>query len=266
MKKTTNQRKWTNRILKALEDNGFHPKDVQMGNGYFIFEHGEDMVVHFHIKECKGWKFGIWWNIDGDFQYDFFAQYERDIDKFKPTASTFVREDVSGDSPEDSIMWSGILKMVTFIHRHPYRAWKADQIFHDKIWELDDLGGAFFEFVGRWWTDSFRLPRVYEKMRKRYLRIVEDVCKEVLQDYKIVDENKDGWTCSPRYMITSKKGFKDSYTSKGNYAIPYTYVEHNPRLLRRWKRYERKMDRVNRKLWISDIWLRDLTVFVKGGK
>ncbi len=64
-------------------------------NGYFIFEFGEDSVIHFKVKEVKGWLFGIWFNreYDGEEPKDqLFWQYERDIDKFKPSASVFLIE------------------------------------------------------------------------------------------------------------------------------------------------------------------------------
>ena len=78
---------------KVLVKKGLHAKDVRWLDGYFIFEMGEDAVVHFRIKELKGWLFGIWFgqNIDPENYIDrLFWQYEKDIDKFKPTRSHFV--------------------------------------------------------------------------------------------------------------------------------------------------------------------------------
>lgn len=95
---------------KYYKDDGlsFTPIDVEYGDGYFIFVHGTNTVVSFHLKEAPGWLFGIWWNpieknpdrIKGEpAEYDnerihcsFFAQYEEEIDKFKPSNSTFVAE------------------------------------------------------------------------------------------------------------------------------------------------------------------------------
>ena len=31
-----------------------------MGDGYFIFDHGENAVMHFKLKEAPQWKFGVW--------------------------------------------------------------------------------------------------------------------------------------------------------------------------------------------------------------
>ena len=38
-------------------------EDIEYLDGYFIFGFGTNSVVHFHIKECPGWKFGIWWGM-----------------------------------------------------------------------------------------------------------------------------------------------------------------------------------------------------------
>ena len=40
-------------------------EDIEYLDGYFIFGFGTNSVVHFHIKECPGWKFGIWWGTRG---------------------------------------------------------------------------------------------------------------------------------------------------------------------------------------------------------
>ena len=55
----------------------------------YLVEDDEMAIVHFHIKECVGWKFGIWWYKSNKEVYrgDFFAQYEELKDKFKPSRS-----------------------------------------------------------------------------------------------------------------------------------------------------------------------------------
>jgi len=68
------------------------PKDVEYGNGYFIFAHGDNSVITFRIEEIPGWLFGIWLyppkdDEDGAISLDFFSQYEDAIDKFKPSRS-----------------------------------------------------------------------------------------------------------------------------------------------------------------------------------
>jgi hypothetical protein len=75
----------------GIEAISFTPYDIQT-----LSEDND--VVHFRVQEAPGWLFGIWYNIDlrehhdigviVDLHCSFFAQYERLIDKFKPSRST----------------------------------------------------------------------------------------------------------------------------------------------------------------------------------
>lgn len=245
----TKQRRWTkNIIFKHLEKNGFHPVDVQFGNGYFIFEHGKDMVVHFHVKELKGWKFGIWWNLDGDQEFDFFTQYERDIDKFKPTASTLVVENADTDD------WDlkKLTRICRFIKRHPYRAWKLDQTWTSKIWEWGDLDDAFVEFYKAKW-EEWRFNHVHERMRKRYLKLLNSICFICLENYEIVDGNIDGWVSSPRYDILCD-GFTDEEVEGGRHYGMILEDEVEDWLMKKIRRYNKKMEKYEKRWWrFSDI-------------
>ena len=81
------------------EEFGYDVHNVEYGNGYFIFERGENSVVHFNIKQAPKFKFAIWFDYPqnekqfyGEWQV--FAQVEENIDKFKPSRSPLlVKED-----------------------------------------------------------------------------------------------------------------------------------------------------------------------------
>ena len=90
--------------LKEETKLDLHFEDVEYLDGYFIFGYGTNSVVHFHLKEAPGWLFGIWWSpvptaetkdaekkeyFTNRLDCDFFFQFEKEIDKFKPSASTF---------------------------------------------------------------------------------------------------------------------------------------------------------------------------------
>ena len=86
------------KIKEIANSKGFHFHEEEWGSGYFIMEFGEDTVVHFRVKECRGWLFGIWFK---DYEtkgrhFEMFGQPLNAIDKFKPTASYFCY-----DSSED---------------------------------------------------------------------------------------------------------------------------------------------------------------------
>ena len=101
-------------MLNKINSFGFKPYKVEYGNGYFVFDMGEDSVIHFRLKGVwKHWKFGMWINaknLDENYRKEtfdmyskevkgakykaedykvvqVFCQYDHNIDKFKPTAS-----------------------------------------------------------------------------------------------------------------------------------------------------------------------------------
>jgi hypothetical protein len=78
-------------LFKELEDNGFHVTNVEVGNGYFLFDLGQNSVVHFNIKEIPYWKFGFWIQKDDEkkeYTIEFFGEKIDWIDKFKPSRCT----------------------------------------------------------------------------------------------------------------------------------------------------------------------------------
>lgn len=90
-------------IFGKMKEFGFEPYDISYGNGYFIFDMGDDSVVHFRVKKVwKHWKFGMWINSDlldaseeDKKKYklvSIFAQYDTQIDKFKPSRSELLVE------------------------------------------------------------------------------------------------------------------------------------------------------------------------------
>jgi hypothetical protein len=93
-------------IFNALADKGFKSYNVSYGDSYFIFQGEPDSVVHFRLKGVnKHWKFGMWLKAEElDKEEDpeskeeptyivrFFCQWDRNIDKFKPSASSLLVE------------------------------------------------------------------------------------------------------------------------------------------------------------------------------
>lgn len=238
----TNQKKWTRKVLKYLEKNGFHSTNVIYGDGYFIFPHGKDMVINFHIKEVKGWKFGIWWDINGNSGFDFFAQYEANIDKFKPTASTFVERDVCLED------WNldDVVRICQFIKKHPHKAWALDKGYEQEIWDLVRVKHPFwrhhFERVRYWWAEV-----CYKRFNKRYLKLLDEITNECLISPQIIDENKDGLMCSPRYLVKCK-GMKDEDLEPGHYDIDID-EDLSPSLKKKALKYEKSLNRKINQPW-----------------
>lgn len=104
-----------NNALKMIEDLGYHIKDKSFSDCYFLFEGDDNSICHFHIKEIPGFIFALWntksrfdkiedqiknngigstWADNLDIsplsELVFFTQYEKEVDKFKPSRSGFV--------------------------------------------------------------------------------------------------------------------------------------------------------------------------------
>lgn len=116
--------------VKDLADLDLHIKDVEYGDGYFIFGRGTNSTVTFRIEETPGWLYGLWWSsIEKDskviLEANLFTQYEDEIDKFKPSAS-MVSSDISivlnSDTTPNSIFVWNFARDIVFIHKEPYLA------------------------------------------------------------------------------------------------------------------------------------------------
>ena len=77
-------------IIKKIEDSsGKKVKTKNIGNGYYLFNFGDNTVCHFTMEGAKDWLFGIWAipQEDGSIQIDLFGEHEWCMDKFKPSAT-----------------------------------------------------------------------------------------------------------------------------------------------------------------------------------
>ena len=80
-----------NACFNLLKEEGFTVINVKTGNGYFIFDLGQNSVVHFELKEIPYWKFGLWIIKDAEkkeYSVQFFGDKIDWINKFKPSCST----------------------------------------------------------------------------------------------------------------------------------------------------------------------------------
>lgn len=235
-------------IFKALSDKGWQIYDIKYLDGYFIFDHGEDSVVHFRIKGCKGWKFAIWWYEDEEqnnaLVFDFFGQYEEYTDKFKPSASTFVIERCwyeSADGSDNMIDYDviRICELLEFIHKHPYVARAYDRGYQRDCWEYLTPFQAWrkeAKYFLEYKMVKNAIKRYYEH---KYLRLIRKVADELLVDYEIKDENVGGMICYPRWLIKAK-GFKGDEVEKGVYNLVNDLEELPPRLRKKVVKFDNK--------------------------
>lgn len=213
--------------IKGVDD--LNIESVEYLDGYFLFAMGTNSVVHFKIKECPGWLFGIWWKeptLVGkkpktyEMKGQFFAQYEEIIDKFKPSASQILSELCAyktkmSESRDWQLDYIGeVSDIIRFIIKEPalafcrdYCGWNYNTEFHDRR-----SAKKKFEDWKRW-----------NATKKTYTKICDDkvlafVKERVLPLYgetaQIADRGED-WC--PRYQIINKVTEGDCMRRPGYY-------------------------------------------------
>lgn len=212
------RREAAEKVFNYIKECKFKPKNIEYGDGYFIFEMGDDSVVHFDIKGLHGWKFAMWIETDEEklknengVDYpaiQFFCQHKENIDKFKPSRSFFLKE-LSLDDIENEYFY-GIEEMLRTIKRHPFVSFAMDLhegsfYFRSYIFcyiraKLYNIKSSTKEWCKDAWTKFWHGSKVW--FIKRY---------KVVDSVQLVDKNGDGWKVSPRYDmdIHFKKIFED---------------------------------------------------------
>lgn len=209
--------------LKERFPFGLNIIDVEYLDGYFIFSRGTNSIVHFHIEETPGWKYGIWWSPvskntkegekdDKNTEYytdrvhcSIFAQYEEEIDKFKPSASTVCEEfTIDFNYPAVNRLWT-FAGDIEFIYKEPYLAFYREMHYTD----------FNREHVSRAKAKAYYERHFKEKKLMEETKALND--KEILDTlYEILKEDIDegvcfiqdcGDCCTSRYEIIIKNTF-----------------------------------------------------------
>lgn len=230
MSKSRN-RKLIESLFKQIEKElGYHIVDKQFGNCYFIVESKEpDTICHFHIKELPGYLFGIWnicrydtiqyeiennlslWSdnlhISSKSELIFFTQYEKEIDKFKPSRSGMVtglrrityKEDNKLITEWDIDELEVVLK---YMKKHKYKS--CVNIYNENKFVYRELSGI----------TCFKI--YYRDKWNRFITNIKDTLKLKIQIYKskkLIKKLKDvyyyildyGENCYPRIHIIVRR-------------------------------------------------------------
>ena len=211
----------TRQLFEHLKSQNYTITTEQYGDGYFIFDYGPNTVVHFRLKETPGWLYGIWWsfkiNKEGIINLvgEFFAQYEEEIDKFKPSASYYGCDMLSLVTADGSICLEEgeVVSIIDFIRNHPYRAWNGHISFNDKISGI------------RAWLNYQKCQRHLRKGKRLEKNLYKDLCKfakiasKLLKYTNNITVEDYGEGIYPRYFFkliaTPDEGFKE----KGCYEL-----------------------------------------------
>ena len=230
MSKSRN-RKLIESLFKQIEKElGYHIVDKQFGNCYFIVESKEpDTICHFHIKELPGYLFGIWnicrydtiqyeiennlslWSdnlhISSKSELIFFTQYEKEIDKFKPSRSgmvTGLRRITYEEDDKLITEWDidELEVVLNYMKNHKYKAYV--NIYNENKFIYRELSGI----------TCFKI--YYRDKWNRFITNIKDTLKLKIQIYKskkLIKKLKDvyyyildyGENCYPRIHIIVRR-------------------------------------------------------------
>lgn len=203
------RREAAEKIFNYIRENKYKPINIQYGDGYFIFDMGNDGVVHFNIKGLHGWKFAMWietdpekLKIENDEKYpaiQFFCQHKLNIDKFKPSRSFFLEKfDLEDITSDDTWRFCYIRDMIQMIRRHPFVSFTMDACedrFYNKSYIGCYLDMRFYRMkqsIKEWCKDTW--IRVWHGSKMWFINKYK-----VVDSIRLVDKNEDGWKVSPRY-------------------------------------------------------------------
>ena len=204
-------------ILDYIRKIGFTPIDIQCGNGYFIFDMGENSVVNFWIKELKGWKFGIWFHTskpdeNGKKEPDkcqFFAQRELFIDKFKPAASNYCEEIKAYEENNkffDKFSTLYVIKNMLYeMKYHPFISFYKGVAYNDYI---DRKSLVWFYIKENWDVKFYKTENKFNRWKdcsitKVYLNYAKKNIEKnsFVEAVKVFDGENGNWYSYPRYNI-----------------------------------------------------------------
>lgn len=224
-------RKLIEELFFQIENNlEYHIIDKQFGNCYFIIESKEpDTICHFHIKELPGYLFGIWnicrydtipnllkhnsslWSdnlhINSKSELIFFTQYEKEIDKFKPSRSGMVTGLRRITYEEDNKLiteWDidELELVLSYMKKHKYKAYV--NIYNENKFVYKEYSSfkCFRSYYKHKWNrfttnvkNNLKLKiQIYKS--KKLVRRLEDVYYYIL-DY--------GENCYPRIHIIVRR-------------------------------------------------------------
>lgn len=211
----------TRQLFEHLKNQNYTVATKQYGDGYFIFDYGPNAVVQFSLKETPGWLYGVWWRVsvnkEGTVRIsgEFFAQYEEEIDKFKPSASYYGCDMLSLVAADGSVCLEEgeVVSIIDFIRNHPYRACNGHISFNDKISGI------------RAWLNYQKRQRHLRKGKRLEKNLYKDLCKfakiasKLLKYTNNITVEDYGEGIYPRYFFqlvaTPGEGFKE----KGCYEL-----------------------------------------------
>lgn len=196
--------------------------DVEYSDGYFIFERGENSVVTFRIKEFKGWLFGCWFcepEKDKNFiEARIFWQYEKFIDKFKPSASPF---ETTICFCKDGYFISNFKldNLLLFMIEEPELSFCKDVLFWDYEYEYHSRRSAKREMKKVLRDDIIRDKKKNKFKKKVFKLITKHLSKKLGYSVHILSLNDDRWAPNNVLYVNKTNNFKLKFSLENMFKL-----------------------------------------------
>lgn len=210
-------------MFEKMRSFGFTPYEISYGDGYFIFEMGENSVVYFKIKEVwKNWQFGMWIYSDelNNYKEDendetpyekepnvvqIFCKHEHLLDKFKPSRSALCIELKPCDFKRDW-SWYMLGDMLKMIKYHPIICWNEFCGSHAGYYGYRSFLLPFIKYELGYYLPKEIVKKVKTVFWLNYTKAKLFLMKKfskVLYDVELYDFEKEneGWSTDYLYKI-----------------------------------------------------------------
>lgn len=229
-----NKKEFIEQIFNEIEEESNNQLKIinkVFGNGYYVFEFGENSVCHFKIKGLKRWQFGLWIREDNEnYVVDLFGEHEDYIDKFKPTA-TKIKYEFKCKNENDLWQCDDFINELMRIKQHPY---VIKHCYYD-IFEnyLIFLLSEFFYYRIKIHLIKFKKY----SLTKLYLNCIKIIYKLRFKklDINVYDKRETGWNVYPPFDFNI---YYDKCIEDELYNI-YSSIEGKEKtwLIPKWVRY-----------------------------
>ena len=199
-------------VFRFIKEIGYKVYDINYGDGYFIFDMGQDSVVHFKIKGLRGWQFAMWIETDPEElkqesevrpAVQLFCQHKDNIDKFKPSRSHFLIELSLEDTTDEEYICGEyeIEQMLGMIKRHPLMAYVMDEYGYGKYFDCYFIPTYTKAKLQTWkykfqeWCEDW-IPYVWTKAKMLIIKR-----NRIIESMKLIDGDGDGWKSYPRFEL-----------------------------------------------------------------
>lgn len=205
----------------------FEPYNIEYGDTYFVFTGAPDSVIHFRMKGVsRRWKFGMWVHAEYIDDYErseepviqFFAQWDRSIDKFKPSRSEIcvTIKAYQFNTEADWFYFTDIVNALIMMKQHPILCYCGicgeEGVGYSTIrsFTMFFLEGEFYYFK-RSVVKAFMTAIFLPICKFKVWRAKKHKCVAFCEIFNYEKRNV-GWSTSHDYEITCR--FKADATNK----------------------------------------------------